>query len=217
MWLFYRRTANYLPRQTMRTSRLILLSAYHFHRTLSQIFRSQTEDMNVLCAVCLERLPSEEIHTTRCCQTSWCRKCLVEALKRASSGPPGPYNAFTPVRCCMRSRLLSKRPRGFVSPATFARYQRKVAEHETPYRDRVYCFKCNEWIPPSHISGTKKRAYCLPCGSITCVQCKEAHHSPPCQISDRQADDTELRQAGVKRCPQCGCPTYREGGCKFMK
>ncbi|KAI0646476.1 hypothetical protein C8Q79DRAFT_926429 [Trametes meyenii] len=162
-------------------------------------------------------IPAEEVVQTPCGHLyhSDCLLMLVDvSMKSLSQFPP---------RCCRRT-INTSLFRGYLTPAQWAAFSIREAEHSTPRR--VYCANphCSRFLGPRE-KRTPVRVYICPvdtCTTRTCARCKAAVPAPadPSAPLKHRCTQDALHRAtlelggrmGWARCPTCEELIERHGG-----
>lgn len=95
-------------------------------------------------------------------------------------------------------------------------YERLLIERDTP--QPVYCTQpdCSGFLGSmlQLLKRGNQNVKCTECAFYSCLKCLNSAHGGDCDVGELE---NIMNRFGIRRCPQCGQATMKNGGCSHMK
>ncbi|KAF8627550.1 hypothetical protein AX15_004370 [Amanita polypyramis BW_CC] len=190
---------------------------------------------SVECFFCKDLCPSSSTFST-VCDHHVCRSCITRNIEICMRD-----ETAYPPKCCDQKIPLIEIVNIIQDASLKEKYKAKCTEYETPIRNRVYCFKCADFLgskvanstgPSSSLSSSlslshppvlfptiRSIMYCTECSTATCTSCKQnSHLGQPCQETPSEAALKRLAiERGWQTCPDCQAIVELFYGCYHIK
>lgn len=103
-----------------------------------------------------------------------------------------------------------------IDEAQAERYERLLLQRDTP--QPIYCSQpdCSGFLGSMRdfVNRVRKDARCPECEVSTCVLCRNTGHGGDCDLGELEE---VMQHFMIRRCPNCGQATMKNGGCSHMK
>lgn len=169
--------------------------------------RSENLEARCECSSCFETKPASQIINTPC-NHLYCYACTWQLFHDAARD-----ESLFPPRCCRQEIPLSS-VRTILGTDLTQTVEVKAVEFRTG--NRTYCSnqRCSKFIMPYDIVGLSGK--CTACFTLTCIRCKRATHTGPCdEPQDREVLEFTSTQ-GWRRCYHCRAVIELNTGCNHI-
>lgn len=209
-------------------------SLYQFYMSLSRYLHMMVfvhrRKRTVECAFCIEECPISSALSTPCSHYI-CHSCVTRNVEVCTRD-----ETTYPPNCC-GNRFPSRDLINLLEDSSLkAKYKTKCIEYSMPLADRIYCYKCTDflgskWTGASSSSSlfssifkfasssTSTRSvahetlHCRRCLVNTCTACGVVHPSGGCPEREDFAFQQLFAERKWQKCPNCKAVVERISGC----